>query len=110
MAETNYCSVYITASCLREAKKISRTLVKSRMAACANIFKISSIYRWKGKIEESPEYGIILKTKKSLVREIITAVRKMHSYEVPCIVRWDIAEGNMDYLKWIGMETCDTLH
>lgn len=37
-----------------EARKIARTLVSERLAACVNIIpKVESIYRWQDKVEEA---------------------------------------------------------
>jgi len=93
--------VYITAGDMEEAKKIGRKLVEERLAACANIFPIASIYRWKGKIEDANEFGIIVKTKTEKVKELEKRVKELHSYEVPCVVSFRIEEGSKDYLDWI---------
>jgi periplasmic divalent cation tolerance protein len=93
--------VYITAGDMEEAKKIGRILVEEKLAACANIFPITSFFRWKGHIEEAHEFGIMVKTKTQKVKEIEKMVKKVHSYEVPCVVSFGIAEGSADYLKWI---------
>lgn len=93
--------VYITAGNLDEVKRIARELVEMRLAACANIFPISSIYRWKDTIEEAEEFVILVKTKSSRVKDIETKVKEMHSYEVPCVVSFRITEGSTDYLNWI---------
>jgi periplasmic divalent cation tolerance protein len=93
--------VYITAGNTDEAKMIARELVEMRLAACANIFPISSIYRWKNNIEEAEEFVILVKTKSSRVKDIEKKVKKMHSYEVPCIVSFRMDEGSADYLNWI---------
>lgn len=84
-----------------EAKSIGRTLVEERLAACANIFPITSIFRWKDNIEEAGEFGIIVKTRTDKVKYIENRVRQIHSYEVPCIVSFKIGSGSEDYLKWI---------
>jgi periplasmic divalent cation tolerance protein len=97
--------VYITAQTKKEAKKIVEALVFEKLAACWNIFKIDSIYWWKGKIERTGEYGIFLKTKSELVEKIIKRVKEIHSYSVPCIVSFEIKKGNKDYLKWIEEST-----
>jgi len=97
--------VYITAPTKKEAKKIAEVLVFEKLAACCNIFKIDSIYRWKGKIEKNGEYGIFAKTKKSLVEKIIKKVKEIHSYSVPCIISFDIEKGNKDFLNWIEKST-----
>ncbi len=93
--------VYITAGDMEEAKKIGRTLVEERFAACVNIFPITSIFRWKDNIDEAQEFGIIVKTKTQKVKEIESRVKELHSYEVPCVVSFNIEEGSADFLKWI---------
>ncbi len=93
--------VYITAGDMEEAKKIGRKLVEERLAACVNIFPITSIFRWKDNIDESHEFGIIVKTKSEKVKDIEKRVKEIHSYEVPCVVSFNIDEGSQDYLKWI---------
>ena len=94
--------IYITAGSMDEAKSIGRTLVEERLAACANIFPINSIFRWKDNIEEAEEFGIIVKTNTNRVKDIENRVKQIHSYEVPCIVSFKIGSGSEDYLKWIG--------
>ncbi len=98
-------SIYITAADEAEAKRIGRTLVEERLAACANYFPIQSIYRWKGNIEESGETAVIAKTRSELVDRLITRVKQLHSYETPCVVSWIIEKGNPDYLQWIKEST-----
>ncbi len=94
--------VYITAGDMEEARKIGRKLVEEKLAACVNIFPITSIFRWKERVDEAQEFGIIAKTKTQKVKEIEKRVKELHSYEVPCVVSFGIAEGSADYLKWIG--------
>ena len=93
--------IYITAGDVEEARRIGRMLIEERLAACANIFPITSIFRWKGKIEEAGEFGIFVKTKREKVKEIEKKVKEIHSYEVPCVVSFNIDEGSNDYLNWI---------
>lgn len=94
--------IYITAGSMDEAKSIGRTLVEERLAACANIFPITSIFRWKDKIDEESEFGMLIKTRTGKVKDIERRVKQIHSYEVPCIVSFKIGSGSEDYLKWIG--------
>ena len=93
--------IYITAGSMDEAKSIGRTLVEERLAACANIFPINSIFRWKDNIEEAEEFGIIVKTKTIKVRDVEKRVKQLHSYEVPCVISFKMDLGSEDYLKWI---------
>ena len=100
-----YCFVYITTKDESEAKRIGRVLVEEKLVACVNIHPTNSIYRWKGKIQEESEATVLAKTKASLVDEIISRVKELHSYEVPCIISFPIEKGNPDYLQWIEEST-----
>jgi len=97
-----YSIIYITAGDMPEARNIGRILVEERLAACANIFPITSIFRWKGNIEEASEFGIIIKTRTEKVKEIEKRVKEIHSYEMPCVVSFKIDDGSLDYLEWIN--------
>ncbi len=94
--------VYITAGDIQEARSIGRKLVEERLAACANIFPITSIYRWKENIEEANEFGIIVKTKTDKVNTIEKRIKEIHSYEVPCVASFRMDKGSAEYLKWIS--------
>jgi periplasmic divalent cation tolerance protein len=94
--------IYITAGDLPEARKIGRIVVEERLAACANIFPITSIFRWKGNIDEASEFAIIVKTRTENVKKIEKRVKEIHSYEVPCVVSFKIDDGSFDYLEWIN--------
>ncbi len=93
--------IYITAGDMEEARNIGRKLIEERLAACVNIFPITSIFRWKDNIDESHEFGILVKTKTDKIKEIEKRVKQLHSYEVPCVISFKLGEGSADYLKWI---------
>lgn len=98
--------VYITTKNKSEAKKIGKTLVKTKLAACINIIDgMNSIYRWEGKIQSDSETILIAKTKESLVDKLIKKVKSIHSYSCPCIICLPILNGNKDYLNWVRKET-----
>ena len=98
--------IYITASSKKEARCLGKLLVENRLAACVNIIDgMKSLYWWKGKIEEGNETVVIAKTRKSLVRKLIKAVKAAHSYTCPCIVELPIESGYPPFLDWIRNET-----
>ena len=101
----NFIVIYTTFPGQKTAKTIITGLVKNGLAACGNIFRLHSIYRWKGKIEREPEYGALIKTKRSLYRKVETYIKKNHPYEVPEIISWSIEKGSKPYLDWILKET-----
>lgn len=95
--------VLVTCGSAREAKRIARTLVESRLAACGNILEapVRSIYRWKGRVETAREFVLIVKTTSRRFAALKKAVKRLHSYDVPEIIALPIASGSSDYLAWI---------
>lgn len=100
-----FASVYITVGSKDEAKEIVKTLLDRGLIACANMFPVNSYYYWEGAFQEDSELAVIMKTRVELLDELIAQLKILHSYEVPCIVSWNIAKGNEDYLSWIDQET-----
>ena len=89
---------------MEEAKKITSILLKKRLIACVNFFPIESSYWWKGKIENDKEIVSLLKTKKENWKKIKSEIKKVHPYEIPCIMKLNV-EANKDYESWINSES-----
>jgi periplasmic divalent cation tolerance protein len=95
--------VLTTAGSEEEAQEIARHLVESRMAACVNIVpRISSVYRWQGKVEEAREWLLIVKTTADAFEKVREAIAELHSYELPECVCLTIEDGLANYLQWIA--------
>ena len=98
--------VYTTTSNEDEARHIGKILVERRLVACVNIISnMSSVYWWKGVVEEDNECIMIAKTTKDRIDEITAAIKDIHSYELPCIVVLPIISGLEPYLDWLIDET-----
>ncbi len=105
MKEFPYIILFITASNSQEAHKIAGALLEQRKAACVNIVPgVSSLFWWQDKLDSAQESLIIVKTKASVLNEVVRLVREIHSYDVPEIIALPIVGGNQDYLEWIGKE------
>ena len=81
--------------------KIANQLVKNKLTACVNITKISSVYSWKGKIENQSEYLALFKTTKTKLQPLKKELQKFHPYSVPEIVEINPISINKSYLKWL---------
>lgn len=104
--EKKYSLCIVTAPNRDMANEIGKHLVEKKLAACVNIIEnVKSIYRWEGKIEESQETMLIIKTKEKLAKDVMQAVKEKHSYLVPEIIFLDISAGNEEYLDFIGANT-----
>ena len=99
----DYIQVTTTTGSKEEAHEIARGLVERKLAACVQVAgPITSVYRWKGKIETSQEWLCIIKSGMSLGERLEKAIREMHSYEEPEIIATPIVGGSQSYLKWLG--------
>lgn len=106
MKETGAIVILVTTSTEDEARKIADLVLSQRKAACINVMTgVDSTFWWQGKLDSAQESVLIIKTKASLLAEIIDLVRDMHSYTVPEIIALPIVGGNEDYLRWIDEET-----
>jgi len=90
------------------AFNLARTLVDRRLAACANVMApATSFFRWQGRLEESPEVPVILKTTTERYPELERALRELHPYDLPEILAFDARHGLTAYLEWIEAECKD---
>ena len=85
----------------RSITRIANQMLKKKLAACVNITKISSIYAWKGKIENNDEYLALFKTTKKNALMLKKQLKKLHPYDVPEIAEISIDSINQPYLKWL---------
>jgi len=99
---SEYILVHLTTSSEVEAKKIIRFLLDKKLIACATIIpNVTSLYLWKGEIEEETEVEVQLKTKDILFDKVRSLIEKHHSYQTPQILKIPISSANKAYLKWI---------
>jgi periplasmic divalent cation tolerance protein len=100
---SDYKLFYMTCKNKVEANKIAYALVKKDLVACANIIpNIKSYFKWNNKkVNIIKESVLIGKTVKKNINKIILYVKKISSYDCPCVVFVDIKDGNKDFLSWI---------
>ncbi len=100
---TNYGVVLVTVPSLDEGKMIAQNLIESKLAACINMFPVSSIYLWQEEINQDQEYQLIIKTDLSQFTKLAEQIKTLHTYEVPEIIALPITIGSKAYLDWLGM-------
>jgi periplasmic divalent cation tolerance protein len=95
--------VFTTTGSQQEARKIARTLVERRLAACVSIVpQIESVYRWQANVDTAQEWLLLIKTTANAWERVRSAIRELHSYELPECVCLDIEDGSSAYLDWIA--------
>ena len=105
MQKADYVVVLTTATTDGEARDIAALLLERRKAACVNIVPgVNSYFWWQGRIDSGQESLLIIKTRASLIPEIVCLVKGCHSYQVPEIIALPIIGGSEDYLRWLDSE------
>ena len=97
-----YTLLLSTTNTMENAKKIAKTLVDERLAACVNIIPyIKSFYVWEGKTVEDDEILLIIKTDAKMKEKVIKRIKELHVYQIPEIIAIDFNSGLPEYLDWI---------
>ena len=92
-----------------DALMIARHLVEQSYAACVQIVgPITSVYRWKGKIEETEEWRCEVKTRRELFPDVRDAIAKAHPYDEPEIIAFEIDQASTGYRQWVFDSTQGT--
>ena len=103
--DPGYIVVHVTVKEIEEARKIAKSLVKRRLAACVNILpEVESYFWWKDKLEAEKEIILFIKTKATLLPELVKSVKRLHSYSIPEIIALPIIAGSHNYLEWMDSE------
>ncbi len=83
------------------AKTLARAALEARLAACVQIFPIFSHFRWKGELCESEEFQLQFKLRREDYETLAALVRRLHSYEIPEILRLDVTQADPGYSEWL---------
>jgi periplasmic divalent cation tolerance protein len=86
----------------KEGRRIAKTLVEGKLAACVNIIpRVNSFFYWEGKFCVEKESMIFIKTTLQKSKIIINKIKEIHSYKVPEIAFLEVDGGEKNYLDWM---------
>ena len=98
--------VLTTLGAKANAVALARVLVDERLAACVNVLPaMTSVYRWKGAIEEDGEQQLVIKTTSDRVSALEARFQELHPYEAPEFLVLAVADGSAAYLQWLEEST-----
>ncbi len=98
--------VFTTCGSEDEARKLATALIEKRLAACVNITApITSVYRWKGVVEEANEWMLVIKSRRERFEDLRILLESAHSYELPEVLALPVVDGSPNYLAWVEDET-----
>jgi periplasmic divalent cation tolerance protein len=93
--------VLTTVDASTDVATLARTLVEERLAACVNVLSgLTSVYRWKGAIEETREQQLVVKTVPSRLESLEARLSDLHPYEVPEFIVL-AGKANAAYQSWV---------
>lgn len=94
--------VLITAPDADRARQLARALVERRAVACVNLVPdVESIYRWQGRVEESREVLMIVKTTAARIDELEALLAALHPYDVPECIAFAPDRVEAKYRAWL---------
>ena len=100
-----YCMIETAFDNLDEAKQVISKLLDKKLVASCQMIESNSKWNWKQEQEESKEYLVFMKTKKSLQEKIYNLIKEIHSYNCFEFAVFELNSCNQDYLNWIEEET-----
>lgn len=99
------CVVATTIDSEEGARRIAAAALEARLAACVQIVPIRSLYVWNGEMRDDAELLVQMKARLGDYDALAETIRAAHTYEVPEILRFDIAAGDPAYLAWAERAT-----
>ena len=84
-----------------DALALAKTLVDEHLAACVNVLPaMTSVYRWKGAVEQDREHQVVIKTAVDRLPDLESRLRQLHPYELPEFLVLQVG-GGAAYLAWV---------
>ncbi|MBN2100805.1 divalent-cation tolerance protein CutA [Candidatus Dojkabacteria bacterium] len=100
--------IYITCESLKQAKEIGALLLKKNLAGCINIIpEVQPMFIWppgSGKIDESKEVILLVKSIEEKYEKIEKKVLSAHSFDTVCIFAIPVMKVGKKYYEWLLSE------
>ena len=93
-------AVVTTVANREDAHRLARTLVERKLAACAQISEMESIYHWQGEVQQAAELRVLFKTTDERYELVESTIRELHPYELPEFIVLD-ATASVAYAAWV---------
>ncbi|MET9323505.1 divalent-cation tolerance protein CutA [Streptomyces sp. NPDC003038] len=105
MTNGDFIVVTTTHDVEEKARTLAADVVRERLAACAQVYPVSSVYWWEGEVRSGSEWRIDFKTRAGLSDRLSRFITEHHDYDTPEIVGVPLATGSAAYLDWVSAET-----
>ncbi|WP_274561556.1 divalent-cation tolerance protein CutA [Streptomyces spiramyceticus] len=105
MTNRDFIVVTTTHDAEDKARAMAAAVVRERLAACAQVYPISSVYWWDGDVQSESEWRIDFKTRADLADRLTKFINDKHDYDTPEVVGVPVVTGSTAYLEWVKAET-----
>ena len=96
---------FVTCPDVNTARTLARSILEARLAACVNILSgVESLYHWKGKIEESSEFLLLIKSDTKQLGALEEFILREHPYDVPEFLCVESSKVSKSYEAWVNEE------
>ncbi|XP_066568848.1 protein CutA homolog isoform X2 [Amia ocellicauda] len=82
--------------------------MEKRLAGCVSILpKSSTMYYWKGEIQDATEILLLAQTRTSKIQKLMEYVRSIHPFRLTPFMSFPIDHGNPFYMQWLDESVPD---
>ena len=95
--------VTTTVATLAQGQALARRVVEERVAACAQVDAVQSVYRWGEKLCDEAEVRLTMKTMATKAGAMEAFFKQHHPYDVPEFVSTTM-QASAAYAEWVRKE------
>lgn len=105
MTNRDFIVVTTTYDAEDKARALAAAVVRERLAACAQVWPVNSVYWWDGDVQTESEWRIDFKTRADLSDRLAAFIGEQHTYDTPEIIGVPVVTDSSAYLDWVNAET-----
>lgn len=87
---------------LAKAKKVAKNLLAHKLAACVQFSKITSVYSWKGELQNNKEVLVSIKTLDDFYEPVKKLILATHDYKTPELIVLKVEKASEEYSDWVN--------
>lgn len=96
-------SVVTTVGSEADARQLAAAVLEERLAACVQIDRLASHYRWQGTLCDEAEWRLTLKSTPEKLQALQAVLGERHPYDLPQVV-WQLLDATPAYAAWVRGE------